>query len=229
MIVYCAFNKINGKRYIGITKRKLSVRLSAHLRSNSTPFQKALRLYGIQSFEIAIIDTAETWAILCEKERYWISCYSCTAPEGYNLTSGGDGLNNPCAETRRKMSLAGMGRKRTTEHTEKLLASVRGRKHTEEERGKISRSKIGKTRSPETIKKMSEANLGKPSPMKGKKHTPESIAKFSASLRGKVPWNKGIKGSKGYWKGKTFSEEHRKNLSLAKRKMSTDTPELWVN
>ena len=59
MIVYCYTNKINNKKYIGITSRSLEEREQNHLyeayNKNSltynVPFKRAIRKYGIESFK----------------------------------------------------------------------------------------------------------------------------------------------------------------------------------
>lgn len=51
----------------------------------------------------------------------------------------------------------------------------------------------------------------------------DSLGKFikgsnppkTAFKKGIIPWNKGKKGFKGFWKGKKMSKKHRKNLSIA--------------
>lgn len=58
-------------------------------------------------------------------------------------------------------------------------------------------------------------------PKKGFKHTEESKRKMSEAAKGRVPWNKGVKGAQVSWcKGKTLTDEHRANLSKARKKHS---------
>ena len=64
-----------------------------------------------------------------------------------------------------------------------------------------------------------EGSLGRPV-------KPENRLKMRNSRLGKKPWNKGKLGSqKGYWEGKTMSEEARMKMSLAKKgkKLSEET------
>ena len=92
MIVYRAVNKINGKVYIGKTIGKLNRRIASHLKSKSGIFPRALRKYGVESFEFSIIDIAYNMEVLHEKEKYWIRYYESKVPNGYNLTDGGEGM-----------------------------------------------------------------------------------------------------------------------------------------
>ena len=95
MIIYKIVNKINGKAYIGQTRQALQKRIAYHMWHNETPVQKALNKYGINNFIVTIIDDAESREVLNEKEQYWIRELNCMAPNGYNLTAGGEGLLYP--------------------------------------------------------------------------------------------------------------------------------------
>jgi hypothetical protein len=97
------------------------------------------------------------------------------------------------AETRQKISLANMGRKRTEDARKKMSIARLGRKITEEWRKKISLGLLGCKRTEETRKKMSNAQLGR-------KHTEETKRKISLAK-----------------KGHKVSEEQRKKLSLANK------------
>lgn len=90
MIIYKITNKINGKMYIGQTKRKFEKRWARHIRDSlnnilDTHFARAIRLYGPENFITEIIDTADTEEELTKKEYYWIHYYN-TINEGYNET-----------------------------------------------------------------------------------------------------------------------------------------------
>ena len=118
MIIYKIQNKINGKIYIGQTKNSVTHRVRTHCHRNSY-IGHALRKYGIESFEISVIDSAKDRKILSEKEMYWIQFYDSKDPNGYNLTSGGDGLFEPSEETRLKMRNSQLGKIQTQETIEK--------------------------------------------------------------------------------------------------------------
>lgn len=138
MIIYKIESKIDGKIYIGQTKREVSRRVFFHSKRDSH-IGRALRKYGLSSFDISVIDGAENKYALDEKERFWIKYYDCRNPNGYNFTDGGEGLTNPSEETKQKirdtkaknpsypsmesrikMSLAGKGRPKSEEWKEKM-------------------------------------------------------------------------------------------------------------
>jgi group I intron endonuclease len=177
MIIYKAANKINGKVYIGQTVKGLSGRISDHIRDSKLPFGCALRKYGLQSFDISVIDSADSKEALNEKERYWIKTCDCKNPKGYNLTDGGEGNLgwSPSQEARKKMSDA-----HTPERRKKLSERVSGDNNPmkrPEVSDKVRDANIGRCPSEETRQRMSQAHLGI-------KQTEEWVQKKSESLMG---------------------------------------------
>lgn len=97
-VIYKATNKINGKAYIGKTVQSFRKRKNHHksnvLNFNSNYlFCKAMRKYGFNNFEWKIIDSDLFEDRLFEKEIYWIKKLKAKAPNGYNLTDGGEGTS----------------------------------------------------------------------------------------------------------------------------------------
>jgi len=93
--VYCMINKINKKKYTGITTYTLPHRFSSHL-SAADPHKGgisgAIAKYGKDNWMIYLIDdTAKNWDELCNQEKYYIKSLRTKAPNGYNLTDGGEG------------------------------------------------------------------------------------------------------------------------------------------
>jgi len=119
-IIYKIENRINGKIYIGQTKKSLKDRIYAHLKGNSH-VGNAFKKYGIDSFAISIIDRTASKKELHEKEKYWIKTLNCRSPNGYNITSGGDGGTDFCAEeTKIKIRKSLTGRPRPEETKQKM-------------------------------------------------------------------------------------------------------------
>ena len=111
-IVYMATNKVNGKRYIGLTRTGLELRKQRHFAHarNGRPqhFVRAIRKYGEEAFEFVTLEKCESYKAACEAERRFIAELK---PE-YNKTAGGEGIlgHRHNAATRRKMSAAKKGR-----------------------------------------------------------------------------------------------------------------------
>lgn len=105
--VYCYTNKINGKKYIGITNRSVSERQTAHIyeathekcATYNTPFKRAIRKYGIENFILDILDCVETKEEACSLEIQYISeletYYKYCNSNGYNATTGGELIIRP--------------------------------------------------------------------------------------------------------------------------------------
>ena len=102
MIIYKATNTINGKVYIGQTKRELKVRIEAHYstakREPWRPICKMLTNTPPEMVVWEVIDTATTAAKLSKKEKGYIKKYKSENPRyGYNSPIGtrrnGDALS----------------------------------------------------------------------------------------------------------------------------------------
>jgi group I intron endonuclease len=122
--IYKITNKINGKIYIGYSS-KPKQRWNNHTRiAREGPSKRkgqfyaihaAIFKYGIENFEMKIIDRAFDAYKICVFEKYWISYYQ-SNKIGYNLTPGGEcliGADNPFYG------------KNHTEETKKLLSEQR--------------------------------------------------------------------------------------------------------
>lgn len=91
--IYQITNKINGKIYIGKTEFSLQKRFKEHCQDafrekcEKRPLYAAMRKYGIENFEISLIEETDTPE---EREVYWIE-QKRSFKNGYNATLGGDG------------------------------------------------------------------------------------------------------------------------------------------
>lgn len=111
------------KRYIGQTnnvKNRMCRHKSDAKSGMSGALYDAIRLHGVDSFTVSVIDYAFTKEELNEAERYYIELYDTFHGEGYNCTEGGEGVG-------------------TGENNH-----FYGRKHSEESREKMSRNRKNK-------------------------------------------------------------------------------------
>lgn len=92
MLIYEAYNKQNGKVYVGLTTTSLEKRRSSHLRSakngSNAYFHKAIRKYGEESFEWDVILTNPCVEELYELEKMVITDYE--DHQTYNVSKGGE-------------------------------------------------------------------------------------------------------------------------------------------
>lgn len=132
--VYKITNKVNGKIYIGITNQGSGVRYYKHWsdarKGDPCPIHKAMAKYGKENFTLEIIDFANNYGELKEKEKFYIKKFnSMDRSIGYNLTEGGDGT---------------FGRLHSEETKEKIRQKALGRKVSEEAKKRMSESRKGK-------------------------------------------------------------------------------------
>ena len=90
--VYTITNKMDGKQYVGISSN-LKRRWRDHKNADGwcIALHNAIKKHGINSFEFVHIADAFTWEDACNIERSLIIDNNTKSPNGYNLTSGGDG------------------------------------------------------------------------------------------------------------------------------------------
>lgn len=208
-IVYLVQNLINGKRYVGITKRTLEQRWLSHLskvRQGSTlHFHCALRKYNEVDFHKKILEEIDDEKLLGEREKYYIALFGSSDPMfGYNLSLGGEHgeLNE---QARKKISDRMMGnkcaagKKWTEEHRQNYIkartgvSNGKGRKFSPEHRANISLATKGKIVSKETGAKISASKRGVKASDEAKKniglghlglkHSEETKAKMSAARK----------------------------------------------
>lgn len=129
MIIYTITNLVNNKMYVGLTTVTLDRRWREHTyRSSScSAIHRAIKKYGKDNFEIKVIDTAESISELKEKEAYWIAKLNTLAPNGYNLTTGGE---HPLWSdaSKQKLSRTETGRVLSEEHKQKIREANKGTK-----------------------------------------------------------------------------------------------------
>lgn len=148
-LITCA---VDGKVYVGITSRTLKQRWAEHLyesrrRRSGMTMAAAIAKHGADKFTIEFLCCSRSWGCICETERQLIAQYSCLAPHGYNLRSGGEGA-------------FGVGR--TAESIERSAAKHRGKPCHPNTRAAAIRTHKGKPKSAATRAKMASAKIGKP-------------------------------------------------------------------
>ena len=145
--IYCVTNSVNGKKYIGQTKRSVEARWKQHVRlsqRSSHYFHRAINKYGIDAFAVSTLVTGVRSADeLDVLERKFIIEYR-TLSEGYNLTTGGEGGYTRSDSTIQKISGANnhmYGKTHSVEARRKISEKATGRKQSEE-RKEASRTRM---------------------------------------------------------------------------------------
>ena len=189
-IAYIITNKVTGKRYIGQTTYSLKERWYSHLRKESccTYLRNSLNKYGEECFSIKVLSYASTIEELNYREKYYIKIFNTLAPNGYNLTTGGENKKVSCV-TKEKISKS----LKLAWKKGKFLGkkSTKGARRKYSTKKKISNSLAGHVVSEETRYKQSIARIGKRSWNKGTKGL---VKPNSGSFKkGQVAPNKGRK------------------------------------
>ena len=156
--LYCITNQINGKRYIGQTKKSIEDRFDKHIYDafgamRGFAIHAAMRKYGIENFKIKLLSICYNLKDSNHRESYYIKLFKTLSPNGYNLKPGGDNAAMS-EETKKKLSDARKGEKHhffgkhfTDKHKKNLSISRTGvgvgRKMTEEHKRKISEANTG--------------------------------------------------------------------------------------
>ena len=139
-ILYEHRNKINGKRYIGITNNKSKRWYGKGKHYDGCPyFFAAIQKYGWDNFEHNVLIYDLTREEASRLEKHYIEMFkTCDKAFGYNLAEGG--VNAPTMlgkhhskETKRKMSEAQRGKKQTEEqkrrHSEYMTGLMVGKRN----------------------------------------------------------------------------------------------------
>lgn len=92
--IYKGRNTVNGKIYIGQTRRGIDARINDHRKAANREYEqryefyREMREFGFESFVWEIIDTAESVEELKDKEEYWIRKYREDGIQLYNISAG---------------------------------------------------------------------------------------------------------------------------------------------
>lgn len=134
MLIYLVTNRVDGKKYIGVTSRLLPARWREHVadaqNGRGWALHDAIRAHGADAFDVVLLESVADWQTACGREQHFIVECGCLAPAGYNLTWGGEGTpgRKHSDETKAKISAAHKGKKLSTEHRRKLSAAKQGKK-----------------------------------------------------------------------------------------------------
>jgi group I intron endonuclease len=167
--VYCHTNKINGKKYIGITSQKPEQRWrNGEGYKNNEYFYRAIQKYGWHNFshEILYTDLSKVEAETLEIKL--IAEYNTTEnKKGYNIEAGGNGTEKFTAEIKHKISDALKGHNCSEETKQKISIANKGKPNKHK----------GCKMSAESKQKNSICHLGQKAWNKGRSWSAEERAK----------------------------------------------------
>ena len=129
-VIYKLTNTQGGKPYVGQTRQTLDRRIHGHRNCKvKRGVDAAIAKYGWENFTAEIIEVCLVEK-LNERERFWIRELGTKAPNGYNLTDGGDGGRglSYSPEARAKISAAHKGKPHSEEHKANIAAAKKAKK-----------------------------------------------------------------------------------------------------
>lgn len=236
-VIYCATNKINGKKYVGQTIGKLSQRKRAHksaaIKGVNHPFYAAIRKYGFKSFEWEVLKELEDDDDLDLYEIRFVKSERSLYPNGYNLTEGGFGCRHS-EETKqkirdmwkdplyRKKTIAARNSPEAIRKLKESLKEAKDRIYSPEANRKRAEKQKGRMISQKTIDKIvatrkARDNYG---------HTEKTKAKLSETIKNSEAHRTAVNTDDFKQKvrethtGKVNSEETRKKMSEAMKALN---------
>lgn len=200
--IYLTTNLVNGKVYVGQHIVKSPKDFNDGYLGSGTLFQRSLRKYGKDNFKRKILKVCYSLNQLNAFETYYIKKYNPNLDPnvGYNQCPG-------------PIDVCGrLNPAKLPEVREKIRKGTKEYwKDNFEAKNKVSIRRKGKKASKETREKLSKSHIGI-------KRNETWLKKLSESNSGKNHWA---------W-GKTFTEEHRRNLSKGiKGKMAGEKHPLY--
>ena len=176
--IYLITNKINNKKYVGLTKYSVEIRWKQHLKSSrkgaASPLYHSIRKYGEDKFSISLLEVVKIEE-LKEREIFYISLLETHVSfcKGYNQTIGGDGVIGHSGwhhteKAKHAISKKNKNLKRTEACKKKISDAVKLKLSDPEIRKKISESSKNRIVSEKTRKKHAANWLHEKNPHFGK-------------------------------------------------------------
>jgi group I intron endonuclease len=188
-----------------------------HIHKTCKYLYRAINKYGKENFKKYIVEYCDV-EHLSERERYYIKEWKTKAPNGYNLTDGGEGTSGYkfTDEQKNTLSKAKMGTKQSDEQKEKESKAHLGIPKSEESKRKLSLSRKGIVFSEEWKENLGKSKIGNTN-MLGKHHSEKSKKQMSDKRMG-IPMEDEVKQKiSNTTKGVPKSKETKENMSKAQR------------
>lgn len=141
--VYCFTNKINGKKYVGLTSNvKQRHRQHKSTRNRCPVFSNAIKKYGFENFDFEVLVEDLSREEASRFEIKFIKEFNTLVPNGYNRTEGGDSSVKHTKETIEKIIEKNRIWRLTNNHP------MKGKRHSEETKKLLSELAFKRTNRP---------------------------------------------------------------------------------
>ncbi len=220
-VIYLATHRASGKKYVGQTVQRLAARIWVHFRRSNEPFGRALRKYGREEFDFIVLESCPTADDLRTREIHWIAHHDCRTPNGYNVTSGGEGgsghrvsetVKKRFSETRRGEGNPNFGNHKPWTEERRMAAKVRGSHFNDPEFKKILaatraaaravrnwglKGEANPSKRPDVRVKISQGQMGKKKPREQvEKHRQWLREYYTDPVRREQLRQRGLRGAK---------------------------------
>ena len=228
--VYMHVNKINDKKYIGVTCQGVERRwrVNGYGYKNNIYFYNAINKNSWENFEHIILKENLTKDEAEQEEIRLIKLHSTTnRKKGYNIANGGNCVGMHSEETRKKMSEKSKLRPVDISKLEKMWEMNRNRVYSEDHCKNISKALTGKKLSDNHREAIRSSHLGY-------KHTEEQKKKISESNK-KTKSDPAIRkkmsdSAKKKWENQEYRDEVRiTRMKVNKPVILTNTKERFEN
>lgn len=159
--IYVITNKINGMKYVGQSSN-IPERWYRHSvdykRLKDRYLYRAMNKYSFENFNFEVFETDIPIEEIHMRETYWIKELGTKAPNGYNMTDGGEGSFNRVVSDETKA---------------KISKNLKGKKHSEETKKSMSIRNIERYKDPNERKKISNSM----------KNNPQAIEKATSNIQ----------------------------------------------
>jgi group I intron endonuclease len=227
MIIYKITNKVNGKIYVGQSKKSIEDRFQRHIKAARKKCNRylydAMNHYGYDNFIIEVIETDIEKEQIDEREQFWIKELSTLMPNGYNMTKGGGGGYTVefWDEERKKEWYRNQGNKRRGKRPPEWRESIRQASFLREQSKNQETKKIISDKISNTLKEKYESgeiDINVPAPKFGKDNWNYTEVDITEVL----------KLIKLQWKMKDIAEKFNTTKATVVSKLKTATGKTFI-
>jgi group I intron endonuclease len=150
----------SGKQYIGVTTWPVHKRFADHCKKSKSgrgyALHRAIAKYGQSAMKVETLVVADDPEYLHELEIRAISTFGTLHPNGYNLTTGGEGIMGLADAAKARRAETARGRIVSEATRQKISAAAQRQMRSPEMRRLLSSLAIGRTHSEQSKQRMSE-------------------------------------------------------------------------
>jgi group I intron endonuclease len=166
--IYRIINKTDGKSYVGQyckdnpRQRFTNHKSRARNEASTEYIYRAIRKHGVENFDFTLVCVCKNEE-LNDLEVKYIKEFDTFGENGYNMTSGGQGVRDlkHTPETKEKLRITSTGRFPDEEVRKRISDGLKGHYVSADTREKLRKASTGVPKLPSTIEKLRIASTGR--------------------------------------------------------------------